>query len=67
MEYLPKTSLKGQVLTDFVAEFTNISKEKGCGETDLWVIDVDGLMNKRSSGAGMVVKPPEGQELRYAI
>ena len=34
----------------------------------MWTIDVDGLAYKRSSEAGVVVKPLEkGQELRYAI
>jgi ribonuclease HI len=58
--------LKGQALANFIAGFTSGMKEEH-GEADLWIIDVDGSVNKRNSGAGVVVKPPEGQKLRYAI
>jgi hypothetical protein len=67
LEYLPRPSLKGQAIAYFIAEFTSIAIEEGHGEADFWTIDVDGSANRRSNGAGVVVKSPIGQELKYAI
>jgi ribonuclease HI len=33
VKYLPRTAIKGQVLADFVAEFTPSSEQKDIGET----------------------------------
>jgi hypothetical protein len=67
LEYLPRPLLKGQALVDFISEFINVEREERSGEADFWIIDVDGSANKRSNGAGVVVKPLKGQELKYAI
>ena len=58
--------MKGQVIADFIAEFTGIATEEGRREADFWIVDVDGSANKHSSGGGVVIKSLEGQELRYA-
>jgi hypothetical protein len=33
VKYLPRTAIKGQVLADFIAEFTPTSEQKNIGET----------------------------------
>jgi hypothetical protein len=60
LEYLPRPSLKGQELAYFIAEFISGTEEEKPREADLWIIDVDDSMNKRSNRAGVVVKPLEG-------
>jgi hypothetical protein len=128
IEYQPRTSIKGQVLADFVAEFTEPSvrhaeradssvpiatplpidteganptridespedvqpmeldlvseeteKEKGvqfmeidradrdADPTDIWTLYIDGSSSKTGSGAGIIIKTPEGSIMEQAI
>jgi hypothetical protein len=64
LKYLPRPLWKGQALADFIAKFTGVAKEEGRKMVDLWIIDVDGLANKRSWSGGQT---PKRAELRYAI
>ena len=74
IKYMPRTSIKGQVLADLVAEFTESTmeedKEKQCmdeklvgvvslQEPLLWRVYVDGAANQMGSGVGLVVVFPE--------
>jgi ribonuclease HI len=59
--------VKGQAVADFIVEFTDVAAEQRCEKDDLWTVNVDGSANKRCGGAGMIVKTPEGQGLRYTI
>ena len=71
---MPRTSVKGQVLADLVAEFTepevdellaNINKdEKLVGTISQyyllkWEVYVDGTSNQKGSGVGLVLMSPE--------
>jgi ribonuclease HI len=67
LEYVLRLSMKGQVVIDFIVEFTDVVAEQGCKKDDLWTVNVDGLANKKSGGARVIVKSPKGQGLRYAI
>lgn len=46
LEYLPRIAIKGQVMADFIAEFTNFPKEMKKLRTDSWIIHVDRSANK---------------------
>ena len=74
IKYMTRTSVKGQVITDLVAEFTEASAEervekhnmdgKSVGvisvqEYFLWKVYVDGATNHRGSGVGLVLVSPE--------
>ena len=67
IKYMPRTSIKGQVLADLVAEFTKPSFEesgerpsmdgKSIGMISLreplpWKVYIDGTTNQRESGMG---------------
>ena len=67
---MPHTSVKGQVLTDLVVEFTEIPTEERGEEEDIdgksigvisvqeplsWKVYVDGVVNHRGSGVGLVL------------
>jgi ribonuclease HI len=67
LEYVPKHSVKGQAVADFIAEFTDVAVEQRSKKDDLWTFNVDGSANKRCGRAGVIVKSLEGQGLRYAI
>ena len=74
IKYMPRTSIKGQVLVDLVAEFAECLEEmKGenhnLGERSIgvvsvqcpmpWELYVDGAANQRGSGVGLVLVSPE--------
>ena len=74
IKYMPRTSIKGQVLADLVAEFAecfeemNVEKhgmdEKSVGIIFVqcftpWEVYVDGAANQRGSGVGLVLVSPE--------
>ena len=74
IKYMPRTSIKGQVLANLVAEFTELEIEEllSSGNMDekligtisqycipTWEVYVDGASNKKGSGVGLVLMSPE--------
>ena len=76
VEYKPRTSIKGQVLADFVAEFQGKDVEVGSinplgvdanpASTE-WKLFVDGVSNAIGSRAGVVLISPERLILEQAM
>jgi ribonuclease HI len=77
VKYLPRTAIKGQVLADFVAEFTPTSERKNIGETTpqedspertgWWKVYVDGASNAKGSGTGVVIITPDETVIEQSI
>ena len=74
IKYMPRTSIKGQVLVDLVAEFAEPSVEAVAEEEKMdgklvgtisaqgasrWKVYVDGAANQRRSRVGLVLISPE--------
>ena len=74
IKYMPRTSIKGQVLADLVAEFAECPEEMegenhNMGERSIsvvsvqcptpWELYVDGAANQRGSGVGLVLVSQE--------
>ena len=74
IKYMPRTSIKGQVLVDLVAEFTEpkIEELPSNGNMDkklvstifqycppTWEVHVDGASNQKGSGVGLVLMSPK--------
>ena len=74
IKYMPRTSIKGQVLIDLVAKFVECTEEMnmekyGMDEKSVgiisvqcfmpWEVYVDGAANQRGSGVGLVLVSPE--------
>ena len=74
IKYMPHTSIKGQVLADLVAEFTEppIEELESAGDMDeklsgtisqyrlpTWEVYVDGASNQKGSEVGLVLISPE--------
>ena len=74
IKHMPRTSIKGQVLADLVAEFAECPEEVERGSEKLgerlvgvasvqglppWELYVDGAANQRGSGVGLVLVSPE--------
>ena len=79
IKYMSRTSIKGQILADLVAEFTEpeIEKLPLDGNIDeklvstisqyclpTWEVYVDGVSNKKGSGVGLVLMSPERLSLK---
>jgi hypothetical protein len=67
VEFIPRQAIKSQALADFIAEWTD-SGLRGIDELlDHWVMYFDGSYTLKGAGAGVVLIPPEGDILKYAI
>ena len=82
IKYMPRTSVKGQNLTDFVAEFAEspleekVEKhsmdEKSVGMVSVqeplsWRVYVDGAANQRGSGVGLVLVSSENVTIEKSL
>jgi ribonuclease HI len=72
--YRPRTSIKGQVLADFIAEFTPtemgpmwVNHVSSIQHMEGWKLYIDGASNSRGSGLGVVLTAPQGQMMELAI
>ena len=68
--YKPKTVIIGQVLADFVMEFTSAEPAKNAQTvTDLsiWKLSIDRAANVQGSEAGLILTSPEGINIEYAL
>ena len=74
IKYMPRTSIKGQVLADLVAKFTEPEIEELPSEGNMdeklvgtisqyclptWEVYVDGASNQKGSGVGLVLMSPK--------
>jgi ribonuclease HI len=67
VEFVPRRAIKSQAFADFIAEWTD-SGLRGIDELpDHWVMYFDGSYTLKRAGAGVVLIPPEGDSLKYAI
>ena len=70
IRYKPKTAIKGQVLADFVMEFTPTELAEDTRATldlPIWKLFVDRVANAQGSGAGLILTSPEGIDIKYAL
>ena len=82
IKYMPRTSIKGQVLADLVAEFAECPEEidveqHGMGEKSVglistqcpspWKVYVDGVANQWGSGVGLVLVSPENITIEKSL
>ena len=66
IQYRPRTAFKGQVIADFIAEFTH-DKDKGAEESPQWSVHTDGSSNRQAGGAGIVLLSPEGDVVECMV
>jgi hypothetical protein len=67
IEFILRRAIKSQSLADFIVEWTD-SALWGIDELlDHWVMYFDGSYNLKGAGVGVVLIPPEGDALKYAI
>ena len=66
IQYHPRTTIKGQVVLDFIAEFTN-EEDKGADECPRWSIHTDESSNRQAGGAGTMLLSPEGDKIECIV
>ncbi|XP_076950387.1 uncharacterized protein LOC143623339 [Bidens hawaiensis] len=76
IEYKPRTTIKGQVLADFVTKIPT-GKVQEClfeqqppipsNESQQWTLFTDGASTGEGSGPGLKLINPDSQEFTYAI
>lgn len=83
LEYRPRTTIKSQALADFIAECSFNEEQAEPGESSSkalenergrqpprdfgWKLYVDGAFGVGGSGAGIMLKGPEGFKICYAL
>ncbi|KAL0446110.1 UNVERIFIED_CONTAM: Retrovirus-related Pol polyprotein from transposon gypsy [Sesamum latifolium] len=63
IEYQSRTTIKAQVLADFVVEFAREQVQETKGG---WLLHVDGSSNASNGGAGILLQGPDGIEIEVA-
>jgi hypothetical protein len=65
--YKPRTTIKAQVLSDFVAEWTKIQILPKERELEYCTINFDGSLQLQGAGAGILVTSPKRESFKYAL
>jgi ribonuclease HI len=67
VEFIPRWAIKSQALTNFIAEWTDSCLWDINELPDHWVMYFDGSYTLNGAGVGVVLIPPKGDILKYAI
>jgi hypothetical protein len=65
--YTPCITIKSQVLTDFVAEWTEIQTPPVSIEHEIWFMYFDSSVLKEGAGVGLVFISPLGVRMEYLV
>jgi hypothetical protein len=67
IEFVPRRAIKSQALADFIVEWMD-SGMRGINELpNHWLLYFDGSYTLKGAWSGVVLIPPEGDVLKYAI
>ena len=66
IQYRPRTTIKGQFIADFIAEFTH-DEDKGAEESPQWSIHTDRSSNRQARGVGILLLSPEGDTIECMV
>ena len=67
INYKPRDAIKSQVLADFLVDWTEAPEGTPIPEPEPWVMHFDGSKQHQGSGAGVTLKSPTGEELKYVL
>nr|CAN65306.1 hypothetical protein VITISV_042320 [Vitis vinifera] len=68
IEYQPRLSMKGQVMADFVVEYSQKpAQHKEPREEEWWTLRVDEASRSSGSRVGLLLQSPTGEQLEQAI
>jgi hypothetical protein len=67
ISYAPESSIKSEVLADFVAEWTEIQTPSSPIKHETWLMYFDGSVMKEGAGVGLVFISPLGIHMEYMV
>ena len=70
IRYKLRTVIKGQILVDFIMEFTPTEPTETTQLTldlPIWRLSVDGVANAQGSGASLILTSPDGIDVEYKL
>ncbi|RVX00899.1 Transposon Ty3-I Gag-Pol polyprotein [Vitis vinifera] len=68
IEFQPRLSMKGQVMADFVLEYSRRpSQHHESSKQEWWTLRVDGASRSSGSRVGLLLQSPTGEHLEQAI
>ena len=65
--YAPRTTIKSQVLADFMAIWTGIQMPPAAIDQEYWTMYFDGLLMKKGDGMGLVFVSPLRVRIKYMV
>jgi hypothetical protein len=65
--YKPRTAIKAQALSDFVAKWTEIQTPPKERELEYWTINFDGSVQLQGVGERTLVTSPKGESFKYVL
>ena len=66
IQYRPRTAITGQVIADFIVEFT-LMEDQGAEKSPKWSVHMDESFNREVDGAGVVLYSSEGDRVECMI
>ena len=70
IRYKPRTMIKGQILADFIMEFTPAEPTEATQlmpDLPIWRLSVDGAANAQGRGAGLILTSQDKIDVEYAL
>ena len=67
ISYAPRTSIKSQVLANFIVEWTEVQMPLAVIDQEYWVMYFDGSLMKKGTGVGLIFVSPLGVRMRYMV
>ena len=65
IKYRPRTAIKGQVLAEFIVEWSDARKQEV--DNEKWVLKTDWSSQAQCGGAGIILNSSEGPAIAQAI
>ena len=65
--YAARMVIKSLVLTDFIAEWTEVQTPPAVVDQEYWTMYFDGSLMKKGAAAGLVFVSPLGVRMRYMV
>ena len=66
IQYSPRLAIKGQVVADFIVEFTN-GEDKGADKGPQWSTHIDGSSNRHARCVSVMLLSPKGDQIECMV
>jgi hypothetical protein len=65
--YMPRTAIKAQTLSGFMAKWTETQTPPKERELEYWTINFDGSLQLQGAAAAILVTSPKGESFKYVL